>query len=134
MSYLSSINLTDPPLATAAPVVSPRRGPRLSRRVVLVIVDGLRFRDSFNLSYLDELRRAGIDAGASSHYPTISRPNYVSILTGVPPELSGVRTNDFDREVRLDEVGLLIHRQRIRRGRVLRGGARGAAVRDQLRA
>jgi hypothetical protein len=104
-SFMASTNLSLPPLATAEPVrpASPPP-PRLSERVFLVIVDGLRLRDSFGAPYLDWLRQQGIDAVATSHYPTISRPNYVAILTGVPPIWSGVRTNDIRLEVRLDSL------------------------------
>ena len=78
--------------------------PPLARRVFLVIVDGLRFDRSYELPFLDELRRGGVDAEASSHYPTWSRPNYVSILTGVPPIASGVRTNHHSTPVLLDTL------------------------------
>jgi hypothetical protein len=37
-------------------------------------------------------------------YPTISRPNYVTILTGVPPRDSGVRANRVSAPVAVDTV------------------------------
>ena len=74
-----------PALAKIAPVVPDPHTPRLARRVFLVIVDGLRLDKSYELPFLDELRRRGVDSEAQSHYPSWSRPNYVSILTGVPP-------------------------------------------------
>jgi hypothetical protein len=78
--------------------------PRMARRVFLVIVDGMRLDRSYELPFLDELRRAGVDTEATSHYPTWSRPNYVSILTGVPPRASGVRTNHHGAPVALDSL------------------------------
>jgi hypothetical protein len=87
--------LPSPPLVRAAqppePIDEPRT-PRLTRRVVLVVIDGLGAREA-QLPYLDELRRRGVAATARVPYPTISRPNYVTILTGVPPRDSGVRAN-----------------------------------------
>lgn len=60
--------------------------------MVLIIVDGLGI-DEARPPYLDELRRRGAAATARVPYPTISRPSYVTILTGVPPRDSGVRAN-----------------------------------------
>ena len=93
-----------PPLATTAPALPDPHTPRLARRVFLVIVDGLRLDKSYELPFLDELRRRGVDTEAQSHYPTWSRPNYVSILTGVPPSASGVRTNHHSTPVELDSL------------------------------
>jgi hypothetical protein len=45
-----------------------------------------------------------VDTEAQSHYPSWSRPNYVSILTGVPPFASGVRTNHHTTPVALDSL------------------------------
>ena len=93
-----------PPLARTAPVLPDPHTPRLARRVFLVIIDGLRLDKSYELPFLDELRRRGVDTEAQSHYPTWSRPNYVSILTGVPPVASGVRTNHHSTPVELDSL------------------------------
>jgi hypothetical protein len=89
------------PLAAVAPRIDDPRTPRLARRVVLVIVDGLGA-DPSHLAFLDELRHRGVDAVAQVPYPTISRPNYVAILTGVPPRDSGVRANRVTAPVALD--------------------------------
>jgi hypothetical protein len=91
-------------LAKTAPVLPDPHTPRLARRVFLVIIDGLRLDKSYELPFLDELRRRGVDTEAQSHYPTWSRPNYVSILTGVPPVASGVRTNHHSTPVELDSL------------------------------
>ena len=103
-AFLPKLNDRNPALSQS-PVELPRYGPqRLTRRVVLVIIDGLRERDSYELPYLNRLRSAGIEAKATSHYPSFSRPNYVTIVTGVPPEHSGVRTNDYRWAVKLDSI------------------------------
>ncbi|MDB4960447.1 MAG: hypothetical protein JWP01_446 [Myxococcales bacterium] len=103
-SFMLDLEQVQPALAKVPPVVEDARTPRLSRRVFLVIVDGLRLDRSYELPFLDELRRRGVDSEASSHYPTWSRPNYVSILTGVPPSASGVRTNHHSTPVQLDTL------------------------------
>lgn len=91
-------------LGRTPPVVVDPETPRLSRRVVIFILDGLRLDASKEMKSLDKLREAGVDASAVSHYPTWSRPNYVSILTGVPPQASGVRTNRHYTPVVLDSL------------------------------
>ncbi len=102
--FMFDLEQVQPALARTTPVVDPTPTPRLARRVYLVIVDGLRADRSYELPYLDELRRRGVDLEVSSHYPTWSRPNYVSILTGVPPSASGVRTNHHYTPVMLDSL------------------------------
>ncbi|HET6612163.1 MAG TPA: alkaline phosphatase family protein, partial [Kofleriaceae bacterium] len=101
--YLPGLNVRQPALARLTPT---RNAPpaRASRRVIVVIIDGLRLSDSFGTPYLTSLRRAGIDAAARSHFPTISRANYVSIVTGVPPVASGVRSNTYHWPVDLDSL------------------------------
>lgn len=103
-SFMHDLEQVHPPLAKLAPVIDEAPAPRLARRVFLVIVDGLGYDRSYQLPFLDELRRRGADTEASSHYPTWSRPNYVSILTGVPPLVSGVRTNHHATPVVLDSL------------------------------
>jgi hypothetical protein len=97
------LNLPRPALARVSPMLghAPRRR---ARRVVLVIIDGLRLDSSFGLPYLDSLRRIGVDAVADSDFPTWSRPNHTTIVTGVPPIASGVRNNQFGFTVALDSL------------------------------
>jgi len=103
-SFMYDLEQVEPPLAREVPAVEDASTPRLSRRVFLVIVDGLRFDRSYELPFLDALRRDGVDSEARAHYPTWSRPNYVAILTGVPPSASGVRTNHHHTPVLLDAL------------------------------
>ena len=104
VAFMSALEQTRSPLSRAQPSLIDPGTPRLSRRVVIVIIDGLRYDRSYGLPFLERLRRQGVDAQAESHYPTWSRPNYVSILTGVPPQASGVRTNRHSTPVVLDSL------------------------------
>lgn len=88
-------------LADTPPILTDPHTPRLTDAVVLVTIDGLGI-DESHLPFLNELRARGIDAVAEVPYPTISRPNYVSILTGVPPADSGVRANRVAIPVEVD--------------------------------
>lgn len=108
-SFMFDLEQIEPALARIAPAVPDPRTPRLARRVFLVVVDGLRLDRSYELRYLDELRRRGVDSEATAHYPTWSRPNYVAILTGVPPPASGVRTNHHTTPVPLDSLMDRVH-------------------------
>jgi hypothetical protein len=103
-SFMFDLEQVEPALARRAPAIEDPHTPRLARRVFLVVIDGLRLDRSYELPFLDELRRRGVDSEATSHYPTWSRPNYVSILTGVPPAASGVRTNHHSTPVQLDSL------------------------------
>jgi hypothetical protein len=103
-AFMFDLEQVEPALARVAPAIEEPHTPRLARRVFLVVIDGLRLDRSYELPFLDELRRRGVDSEATSHYPSWSRPNYVSILTGVPPEASGVRTNHHSAPVLLDSL------------------------------
>lgn len=102
-SFRPGLNQRQPALAETTPALGPRPA-RVARRVVLVIIDGLRLRGSYGNSFLDSMRRRGVDAVARSHFPTYSRPNHVAILTGVPPAWSGVRNNAYAWPVALDSL------------------------------
>jgi 2,3-bisphosphoglycerate-independent phosphoglycerate mutase len=103
LHFLPRLNIAKPFLAQLPPALDRPPNP-LSERVVLVVIDGLGLGHSYGLPYLDSLRRVGVDTDARSHPPTLSRPNYVSIVTGVEPHISGVRTNDFHWPVALDSI------------------------------
>jgi hypothetical protein len=102
--FMFDLEQSQPALSRIAPEVHDPGTPRLARRVYVVIIDGLRLDKSYDLPFLDEMRRRGVDTEAQSHYPSWSRPNYVSILTGVPPLASGVRTNHHSAPVALDSL------------------------------
>lgn len=102
--FVRELEILRPALAEQRPVIDREPTPRMTRRVVLVVIDGLRDTSSHGLPTLDALRRRGAGAVAKAHYPTLSRPNYVSILAGVLPSASGVRTNHHDRPILLDSL------------------------------
>lgn len=104
----AELALASPPLAREAMRLEDPGTPRLTERVVLVILDGLGAEEA-RLPYLDELRRRGVDATARVPYPTVSRPSYVTILTGVPPRDSGVRANRVEAPVAVDTVMDRVH-------------------------
>ncbi len=101
--FLPSLDLPRGPLAEVKPIWG-KPPERLARRVVLVLIDGLRLDQSYGRPFLDGLRRRGIDAAARTHYPSMSRPNHASILTGVDPRWSGIRTNAYTTPVALDSL------------------------------
>src|SRR3954451_12189901 len=103
-SFMFDLEQAEPALAHHPPAIQDPATPRLAHRVFLVVIDGLRLDRSYELPFLDDLRRRGVDSEATSHYPTWSRPNYVSILAGVPPRASGVRTNHHATPVQLDTL------------------------------
>lgn len=74
--------------------VEPTPGPPLVRRVVLVIVDGLREDVSrSSMPTLNTLRGYGSDISLTVPQPSLSFPNWTTILTGASPSISGVTTN-----------------------------------------
>lgn len=68
---------------------------RLSRRVLLVVVDGLRADTSNSMPYLNELRAMGVQGTLSVEPPSFSRPGYTLIATGAGPEVHGKVMNDY---------------------------------------
>jgi len=93
-STLTSI-YTPPILESSMPA-----GPALANRVVLVIVDGMR--DDISRSAmpaLDTLRSYGSDLRLIAPQPTLSFPNWTTILTGAPQTFSGVTTNWYEGRV-----------------------------------
>ncbi len=103
LDFNDELQLQDPALARSQPAIVDPRTPRLSQRVILVMVDGLRLDHSRQVGF-DVVRRVGIDGAAGSHYPTVSRPNYITLLTGVPPIASGIRHNRVRKPMRLDSI------------------------------
>ena len=91
------------PYANVEPIVTDPHTPRLTDQVVMITIDGLGI-DESHLPFLDELRARGVAAAAEVPYPTVSRPNYVTLLTGVPPADSGVRANRVRIPVAVDSV------------------------------
>jgi hypothetical protein len=80
--------------APVAPVVAAAgAGSTPPRRVLVVVIDGLRADVAAELPFLRTLAAAGARVEVAAEIPTYSAAQYVAMLTGVPPADSGVRTN-----------------------------------------
>ncbi len=93
--------LLDPVIAPAAPaavVAEP------SQRVLLVVLDGLRADVARNLPTVSRLAASGAWADLVADGPTYSAPQYLALLTGLTPRVSGLRTNAGVRRFQLDSV------------------------------
>jgi len=78
----------------------PEPGKALSERVVLVIVDGMRDDISRTaMPSLETLRGYGSDLQLTAPQPSLSFPNWTTILTGAPQTISGVTTNWYATRV-----------------------------------
>lgn len=78
----------------------PNPGPALAGRVVLVIVDGMRLDISRSaMPGLNTLRGYGSDLTLTAPQPSLSFPNWTTILTGAPQTISGVTTNWYSGQV-----------------------------------
>jgi hypothetical protein len=108
-AFLPALNAEQPLAAAVLPVIDDAEtsGNRLARRVVLVIVDGLRHDVARGMTTMTAIGNAGLTTTARAPFPTLSMPNYVTLMTGVAPRYSGFRTNDLRGDtatVRLDSV------------------------------
>ncbi|HSQ21431.1 MAG TPA: alkaline phosphatase family protein, partial [Coriobacteriia bacterium] len=65
------------------------------RRVVLVLIDGLRDDVSRTMDSISGLRARGADVRLTVPQPSLSYPTWTTIMTGAPPQISGVTTNWF---------------------------------------
>lgn len=68
-------------------------GSALASQTVLVIIDGLRLDSSREMGSLNRLRSYGQDLELTVPQPSLSYPNWTTILSGAPPYVSGVVTN-----------------------------------------
>lgn len=74
--------------------------PPIARHVVLVIVDGMRLDVSRSeMAGLNKLRSYGSDLTLTVPQPSLSYPNWTTILTGAPQTISGVTTNWYEGRV-----------------------------------
>ena len=82
-------------------------------RVVLVIIDGLREDVSRTMPAIESLRAHGFDGVMRTSQPSLSFPNWTTILSGAPQRISGVTTNWFEGRVPVEtlvDVALTAHR------------------------
>ncbi len=76
----------------------------LARRVVLVLVDGLRLDASRQMPELEGLRQQGADLSVRVGQPSLSYPSWTVIVSGVWQEISGVTTNWYEGPVQVDTI------------------------------
>lgn len=88
----------------AVPLPPAPGGPGPARRALLIVADGLRV-DTFTGMAVRERFRARAALGrAWATPPTLSYPGWTAIVTGAPPEISGVTTNWHRGPVRVDSL------------------------------
>ncbi len=88
----------------ARPLPETTSGPQPDRLVCLVIVDGLTEDASREMGGLNALRGYGGDLVAIAPQPSLSYPNWTTILSGAPPQISGVTTNWFEGAVPVETL------------------------------
>lgn len=89
------------PLKDNPPTPGSQLGEASTRRVVLVLIDALRYDTSLNKEFmptLNDLRSSGASAVMHSLPPSFSEPGYTSLLTGAWPALSDGPTINLDYE------------------------------------
>ncbi|HEY5548296.1 MAG TPA: alkaline phosphatase family protein [Coriobacteriia bacterium] len=73
-------------------------------RMVYVIIDGLREDVSRKMPALNNLRAHGFDAVVRTSQPSLSFPNWTTLLSGAPQRFSGVTTNWFEERVPVETI------------------------------
>lgn len=90
----------------------------MEKKIILIIIDGLNYETSKEMGYMKALEEGGI----ASHYkvtaelPTLSRPLYETILTGVTPVEHGVVGNQIDRLSKEENIFSLARKAGLRTG------------------
>ena len=77
---------------------------RVTQRLVLVIVDGLGFAGVDEMPVLKDIGSRGAAFSLLVSQPSLSYPGWTTLLTGAPPEISGVTTNAYRGAVRVDSL------------------------------
>lgn len=86
-----------PDLSSPIPDATPRR-------VVLVIIDGLRDDVSRTMPTIEALRARGADVKLTVPQPSFTNPTWTTIVTGAPPQISGVTLNFFKGPVEVETL------------------------------
>ncbi len=79
-------------------------GTQLATTTVLVIIDGLGDATSRQLDGLQRLRQYGTDLTLLAPQPSLSFPDWTTLLSGDPPYVSGVTTNWFTGKVPVETL------------------------------
>jgi len=103
-SWAQVVDYRSPYVSGAIPAAlrstEPPPGPPLAKQVVLVIVDGMRDDVSrSSMPTLNILRSYGSDVAMTAPQPSLSYPNWTTILTGASQTISGVTTNWYSGRV-----------------------------------
>lgn len=88
-------------LKDSPPAPGDKLGEAATERVIIVLIDGLRYDtslDSTLMPYLNELRANGSSALMHSQVPSYSEPGYTTILTGAWPEINDGPALNLDYE------------------------------------
>src|SRR3989304_1516790 len=100
-SFSQYVNYASP---FTVPLDSSTAGPALAQRVILIVIDGLRV-DAFERTRLGERYRPRAPLRrALTGEPELSCPGRRTILSGAPPEISGVTTNWYTGAVKVDHL------------------------------
>jgi hypothetical protein len=83
---------------------APGRSQLKTTRVVYVIVDGLRDDVSRAMPSMQRLRDGGYDAVVRTSEPSLSFPNWTTLLSGASQRISGVTTNWFEGRVPVETL------------------------------
>lgn len=82
----------------------PAPAPGAPGRLVVLLIDGLRRDEAARLSSWRRLAPEAVTGELALDAPTLSRPFHHSLFTGVPADVSGVRSNRFTGPARHDSV------------------------------
>jgi hypothetical protein len=124
VSYLWATGLMDSmyayrsPLRNSPPVPGDASGSPITRSVVIVLIDALRYDTSTKpdvMPYLNQLRTEGASAMMHSRPPSYSEPAYTVLLTGAWPDLSDGPVINLDYadipEFTQDDIFSAAHRE-----------------------
>lgn len=81
-----------------------RETPPLTDRLILFIVDGLRVDVARTLPTFQAGAEDGSFLVARTAEPSLSLPGWTQLVTGAPPEISGVTTNSYEGRVHVDSL------------------------------
>lgn len=105
VSWNQVVDYTSPYAKVVLPAAPALGSPPLrTRRVVLVIVDGLRDDVSRAMPAMQRLRDGGYDAVVRTGEPSLSFPNWTTLLSGASQRISGVTTNWFEGRVPVETL------------------------------
>ena len=106
------------PFRDSAPVPGEASGSPITRSVVIVLIDALRYDTSMKtevMPFLNQLRNEGASAVMHSRPPSYSEPGYTVLLTGAWPDLSDGPVINLDYadipEFTQDDVYSAVHRE-----------------------